>query len=370
MVKDRTIGKLGRNDSCWCGSGKKYKNCHWNRESEQPMPADAISAAARRAWEHRKCLHPLAKKGVCDKIVSAHTIQRTRLLEQLIDHDNHVMTFYRSNFDESGMPVPRRVGWRQAATFTGFCAKHDNETFASIEDMIFDSSAEQCFLVGYRALCHEIYQKHGALRAYPVIRSMVDQGESPGAQEQIQHRYAVMQAGSEKGLSVFESLKARMDQPLLNMDYRSWVNAVITFKGDLCVASTGAISPNRDFDGRQLQTLHDVNASQESLLYGIVPVSTGGALVMTWLNGEIAPQNFVNSLLKISEEYLPSVLVQFMFAYVENTYFSAKWWKTLSEKVQNHIGSLATMGNPYYEDFRYSHSVIIPWEVTDIKYES
>jgi len=20
--------KLGRNDPCWCGSGKKYKNCH------------------------------------------------------------------------------------------------------------------------------------------------------------------------------------------------------------------------------------------------------------------------------------------------------------------------------------------------------
>ena len=20
--------KLGRNDACWCGSGKKYKNCH------------------------------------------------------------------------------------------------------------------------------------------------------------------------------------------------------------------------------------------------------------------------------------------------------------------------------------------------------
>jgi hypothetical protein len=22
------IGKLGRNDPCWCGSGKKYKKCH------------------------------------------------------------------------------------------------------------------------------------------------------------------------------------------------------------------------------------------------------------------------------------------------------------------------------------------------------
>ena len=24
----REVSKLGRNDSCWCGSGKKYKRCH------------------------------------------------------------------------------------------------------------------------------------------------------------------------------------------------------------------------------------------------------------------------------------------------------------------------------------------------------
>jgi hypothetical protein len=23
---------LGRNDPCWCGSGKKYKKCHWQEE--------------------------------------------------------------------------------------------------------------------------------------------------------------------------------------------------------------------------------------------------------------------------------------------------------------------------------------------------
>jgi preprotein translocase subunit SecA len=28
-VKSRSAGKLGRNDPCWCGSGKKYKKCHY-----------------------------------------------------------------------------------------------------------------------------------------------------------------------------------------------------------------------------------------------------------------------------------------------------------------------------------------------------
>jgi SEC-C motif len=26
--------KLGRNDQCWCGSGKKYKKCHLDRENQ------------------------------------------------------------------------------------------------------------------------------------------------------------------------------------------------------------------------------------------------------------------------------------------------------------------------------------------------
>lgn len=32
----------GRNDPCWCGSGKKYKNCHWNAD-EQEAIAKALS---------------------------------------------------------------------------------------------------------------------------------------------------------------------------------------------------------------------------------------------------------------------------------------------------------------------------------------
>lgn len=28
---DRNVS-LGRNESCWCGSGKKYKHCHLDRD--------------------------------------------------------------------------------------------------------------------------------------------------------------------------------------------------------------------------------------------------------------------------------------------------------------------------------------------------
>jgi preprotein translocase subunit SecA len=38
--------QLGRNDPCWCGSGKKYKNCHM--ESDRTQGAGAQKVAAKR----------------------------------------------------------------------------------------------------------------------------------------------------------------------------------------------------------------------------------------------------------------------------------------------------------------------------------
>jgi preprotein translocase subunit SecA len=36
MKKERT---LGRNDPCWCGSGKKYKKCHWAEDQAKVNPS-------------------------------------------------------------------------------------------------------------------------------------------------------------------------------------------------------------------------------------------------------------------------------------------------------------------------------------------
>lgn len=42
-------GDLGRNDACWCGSGRKYKRCHLGRE---PLPL-----ADRAEWLYTKATH-------------------------------------------------------------------------------------------------------------------------------------------------------------------------------------------------------------------------------------------------------------------------------------------------------------------------
>src|SRR6266446_1618780 len=102
--------RLGRNQLCWCGSGSKYKNCHLRLESAQVVPPSAQHNVALRAWDQKECLHPEAASGGCNQIVSAHTIQRSRVLGRITDSTNHVRTFHRVDLTAFAEIGPRRVG--------------------------------------------------------------------------------------------------------------------------------------------------------------------------------------------------------------------------------------------------------------------
>ena len=86
-----------------------------------------------------------------------------------------------------------------------------------------------------------------------------------------------------------------------------------------------------------------------------------------WLSSDEACGRFIDSLGQISRKLLPSILVQFMFAHVENTYFSDAWWSSLSEKQQSHLKELTIMTNPYYHEVEYVEDILVPWKITSIE---
>ena len=45
--KPRECPKLGRNDPCWCGSGKKYKRCHMESDMKKRSRILAASCTTR-----------------------------------------------------------------------------------------------------------------------------------------------------------------------------------------------------------------------------------------------------------------------------------------------------------------------------------
>src|SRR5258708_2942040 len=85
--------KRERNKPCWCGSGKKSKMCHLNRE-KQPKPGiDQRIKDHRAANNIRACLVENLDSHPCSGgIVRAHSISRRASLE-LISRKQHVYGF-------------------------------------------------------------------------------------------------------------------------------------------------------------------------------------------------------------------------------------------------------------------------------------
>jgi uncharacterized protein YecA (UPF0149 family) len=46
--ESKPIPKLKRNDTCWCGSGRKYKNCHLD-EDDRKRSAQRAATSKQRA---------------------------------------------------------------------------------------------------------------------------------------------------------------------------------------------------------------------------------------------------------------------------------------------------------------------------------
>lgn len=359
--------KIGRNDTCWCNSGKKYKHCHLDRETQEPFPSTALRNISRQQFFKKECLHPQAAKAHCNGIVDAHTVQRARTLQSLVDSGNHVLTFYPAESDADGLLKVQRRGWRKASTFTGFCGNHDSMTFAPLENEAFKFTTESAFLLSYRALCHELYQKQGAKRSLQQLASLIDRGTSHSEQREIQRRKDIALSGYQNATTNLTLQKQLADEDVLARKYSNWHFVCLEFHGSLCIATSGAPTPNKDLDGNQLQVLHDLNGPLEHLYCSIVACPAGAAVVFGWRKGFSAPEQMVQSFLKLPEEMLPTYLVQYVFAHIENVCFSQSWWDSLNPHLQSQIRILASIDNPYYNIPIYLTESLVPWRLSSVQ---
>jgi hypothetical protein len=319
----------------------------------------------RRPFQRKRCLHPLASKANCgSRIIAAHTIQRAGAISRIIDASNHVLTFYPPEREADGRFKLHSRGWRDASTFMGFCNTHDAELFLDLETRPFVGDEKQCFLIGYRALSHEVYQKSAASAAHPILSANMDKGRAKEEQEQIQRGISVYAQGVQKGDEEINAIKKRYDTALTRDDLSDINSVVISFDGDISVASTGVVGPDFDIHGNRLQNLDDLSKDIEGLMFGVVSTVTGGAFVFSWPSDFKICTQFVESLLSESQTDMPSLLIEFMFGYVENTYFSKAWWDSLDKTKQTRISMLANTPVQYGHYINYSRMNFVNWRIT------
>src|ERR1035437_4931680 len=141
------MARFARNKQCWCKSGKKYKDCHFERDEQKRITIQEVIQESKKSKE-KMCLHPEADKTVCNEIIKAHSIQRAKILEN-ISRNQHVYSF-SSHIGDINKLVrfePKLIGINEASTFTGFCNMHDTETFKPIEIKDIEICNEHIFLI-------------------------------------------------------------------------------------------------------------------------------------------------------------------------------------------------------------------------------
>lgn len=329
--------EMGRNERCWCGSGRKWKKCHLGRESRPPpIPGEQVSRLYRE-FQKGYCSHPEASPDTCsDKIVRAHTVQRRGGIAAIAE-SGHVISAksaMQDLFKNNGAFVPRKVGVRSASTFMGFCAKHDNSMFQPVEKQSFTLTPQSCFLLGFRASSYELFAKRAEVRSIPRMREF-DSGRPFGFQCQWQEEMNLREYGAKLGLADLERWKRRHDRIFLNGRFEEYRYVGVTFSSILPVVGCGAFHPEFDFAGNPLQRIDCGDEILEHVSFNFTVLDGRSVLVIGWLGEHKGPaEAFGRSFMDVADGQKANLGIQLAVEHLENIYFRPSWWDGLSNGIR------------------------------------
>jgi len=225
----------------------------------------------------------------------------------------------------------KSVGINDASVLRVFCETHDSETFAPLEQSPFAGTREQCFLLAYRALCYEFFQKSSVLNSIPTMKGF-DRGKPLPQQALIQTMMEAQAMAYEVSMRDLRAHKKQYDSMLAAHDYSAIRAFVVLLKDVPDILCAGSIHPVCDFAGRPLQNLGDFSAKMELMTFSLISTVSGGAFVFAWLDsGDTVCRPLASSLDGYADDELPHAIVRFVFEFCENHYMNPEWWDNSSK---------------------------------------
>lgn len=362
--------KSKRNDPCWCGSGKKYEQCHLGRENkDRPVVSDSIKAF-RDAQRRRLCLHPDSTTAGCDGIINAHTVQ-SQLLRK-ISRVGHVYGFsldFSAMVNSQGVIRPQLMGISKASTFTGFCAKHDNEIFSDIEKYPIQSNEQHAFLLSYRALCRELFAKEGAALLLQQMQAL-DSGLDPFRQVVFQGQLKSMRDNTITSHGELRENKNRYDGIFKSRDYSSMRYFVVWFDQPPDIMCSGGKCPDWDFSGNQIQDFSDHKTPLQMITLSLLTSQEQGCAYFSWLDcDDYSCIALMKSLAEMHRELIPHAIARFVLLCFENQFWRPDWWEGLGKSTQDSLinrfmAAMCTSHSDYLTDDGVR---IVDWRITRIE---
>jgi len=313
----------------------------------QPWEVDAQIRARKKNGE---CLHAGgAARSVCGKpAIGSHTVTK-KMLKQ-IAQEGHVYS-HSAVLQElkktAGKLAVKSIGINDASVVPVFCHIHDNNTFSPLEKMPFVATQEQCFLLAYRAVCHELAKKKGVSNFIPTIREF-DSGMPLLRQGFLQVMLDELDKGCKLSMRDMDEHKEQFDSMLIAQDYTDIRAFIVSFENLPDILCSGAHYPQCDFAGNQLQDLSDFDKKMELMTFSLIATDNAGAFVFAWhKDSDDICRPLASSLDRLPNEELSHAIIRFVFEFCENHYLRPEWWDTISADAKDTItGRFQTAASP------------------------
>lgn len=342
------LSKMRRNEPCWCGSGRKWKTCHRDRESGARVenPNQAIAKLAKGFRSGSMCYHPDAPAGCRGKVIGSHTVQRNGPLRK-IARDGHVYG-YRVIGIAGEEELPKLIGLRDASVFPGFCSLHDTQLFAFVETGRIEATPRTAFLLTYRALAYELHQKKKSYAAAELVASL-DQGRAFIDQAFVQQLAAQLGHSSEIAHDELEShltdLKADYDVA----DFSRFQAIFVAFDRVLPFAASFFIAPYEDISGHKIQGWFDAEASYVS--FASLIVREASVIMLAWERSS-SLGCLGDQLAAANPREVATLLLRFALSNSENVFLAPDWYELLSKAEKRELANLFEYNLPGSEPHR------------------
>ena len=355
--------KIGRNDPCPCGSGKKYKKCCLNK-SEENRFAEAIRYSISNIKNEARikhCLHP--NKDECsEKIVKAHAIQNNRILNRIAEN-GMVITLDGAEhllFQSSDIK-----GRKVATTFTGFCSYHDKALFQEIEDKDFSGTDKQIFLFTYRTMAWHFHKKLEHINATCIqFEKMLSKGYDISKSED----FLNFLTGLKMGYDDNEIEKAKLDTALLSESY-GIINALIwEIPYEIHFVISMMTELEHDIKGNKINDLEKDDYTKKIYL-NVFPSQGKSFCIWSWLRENDCvykpfAEQFSSLGIKDRENYFNNNLPRWSDSIIISPRLWEKWGKQIQESfiVHANFDILYRQMEKETGDYKYSYAET-PWNL-------
>ncbi len=268
-------------------------------------------------------------------IIKAHTISKMDLKN--LATNNHILIPKGSSHNQKNLYIFKEEGVNKATSFTGFCEKHDNQLFDSLEKNSFMGSYSQIYDCTFRALSRQFFDIKCVVKFIEKLKN--GKLSSLAQKNYFQPKHSNM-ALSHKQKDV-QCYRFLYDQ------YKKLKNNglcyIVLKVSKLPIAASGVLFPLFDPAGNKIQK---ENERQHGFTYYVATAKNESYIVLATVKSlhSNIDKSFLRYFLKIDQKNLNFLLTSFFFN-SDILLINPYWYNSLTQEFKDKLLILINANN-------------------------